>query len=222
MMIFWFLLCSCQQKDDAGNPIVDFDEDGFFSDVDCDDNNPAIHPQALEICNEIDDDCDSLIDDEDTSVDQTNGINVYVDADGDGFGNEAAVVCALHIGFSLELGDCDDTNADIHPNSQEICNDIDDNCDEIVDTDAVDQSTWFADADGDGFGDAAVEQLACQEPLGFVANTHDCDDSNSDVHPNAQEICNGIDDDCDALVDDLDDTVDWTTGTWFFEDIDGV
>ena len=62
-MIFWFLLFSCQQKDDDGNPIVDIDEDGFLSDIDCDDNNPAIHPQAQEICNGLDDDCDSLIDD---------------------------------------------------------------------------------------------------------------------------------------------------------------
>lgn len=220
-MIIWFLLCSCQQKDDAGNPIVDFDEDGFLSDVDCDDNNPAIHPQAQEICNEIDDDCDSLIDDADTSVDLANGIDVFIDGDGDGFGNEAAVVCSLHIGFSMEAGDCDDTSADVHPNVQEICNEIDDNCDGVVDADAVDQLTWFADADGDGFGDVSVEEEACQEPPGFVSNTDDCDDLRVDVHPNAQEICNEIDDDCDFLVDDQDDTIDWATGTWFFEDLDG-
>ena len=85
-MTFWFLLLSCQQKDNAGNPIVDIDEDGFFSDVDCDDNNPSIHPQAQEICNELDDDCDSLIDDADSSVDLSLGIDVFVDSDGDGFG----------------------------------------------------------------------------------------------------------------------------------------
>ena len=80
-------------KDDAGNPIVDIDEDGFLSDVDCDDNNPAIHPQAQEICNEIDDDCDSLIDDADDFCRFDIGIDVFVDGDGDGFGEEA-VVCS--------------------------------------------------------------------------------------------------------------------------------
>ena len=220
-MIFWILLCSCQQKDDAGNPIVDLDEDGFFSDIDCDDNNAKINPQAQEVCNEIDDDCDSLIDDLDTSVDLTLGIDVFIDDDGDGFGQEAAVVCSLHHGFSLEAGDCDDTNSMVHPRSQEVCNGLDDNCDDVIDIDAIDQLVWFADTDGDGFGDVHVAEEACEEPIGFVSNTDDCDDTNSLVHPQSQEICNDIDDDCDTLIDDQDETVDWTTGTWFFEDVDG-
>ncbi|MAA80563.1 MAG: hypothetical protein CL916_15010 [Deltaproteobacteria bacterium] len=220
MMIFWLLLFSCQQKDDAGNPIVDFDEDGFLSDVDCDDKNSSIHPQAQEICNNIDDDCDTFIDDMDTSIDLSLGIDVFIDADGDGFGKEEAIVCSLHDGFSLEEGDCDDTSEQIHPQASEICNNIDDNCDDVVDTDAVDQLMWFADTDDDGFGDVNVSQEACQEPTGFVLNTTDCDDTRADIHPQAQEICNELDDDCDSLIDDQDDTIDWTTGTWFFEDVD--
>ena len=76
---------------------------------------------------------------------------------------------------------------------------LDDNCDDVFDTDAVDQLVWFADVDGDGFGDENETQEACQEPVGFVSNTDDCDDNACRCHPQAQEICNEIDDDCDSV-----------------------
>ncbi len=63
-------------------------------------------------------------------------------------------------------------------------------------------SLWYADADGDGFGDAAVSLLDCGQPNGYVADNTDCDDANDAIYPGAFELCNGIDDDCDGNVDD--------------------
>ena len=63
-------------------------------------------------------------------------------------------------------------------------------------------STWYADADGDGYGVAATEQDACDQPTGWVSSGDDCDDTRASVYPGAVEYCNGVDDDCDDTVDD--------------------
>jgi hypothetical protein len=65
----------------------------------------------------------------------------------------------------------------------------------------VETSTWYADADGDGYGDSAVSQEAATPPSGFVDNADDCDDSDAAVNPGAEERCDGIDNDCDGEVD---------------------
>jgi hypothetical protein len=67
--------------------------------------------------------------------------------------------------------------------------------------------TWYADADGDGFGNAGSTTTACTQPVGYVANSSDCDDNSAAVNPNATEVCNGIDDDCDGLTDAADSFV---------------
>jgi len=61
---------------------------------------------------------------------------------------------------------------------------------------------WFGDADGDGYGDPLVTQVSCTQPAGYVALGTDCNDANPAIHPGAAEICNGLDDDCNAVVDD--------------------
>jgi hypothetical protein len=63
--------------------------------------------------------------------------------------------------------------------------------------------TVYRDADGDGYGNAAVTIAACggSPPAGYAANATDCDDAHAAFHPGALETCNGIDDDCDGLVD---------------------
>jgi hypothetical protein len=63
-------------------------------------------------------------------------------------------------------------------------------------------TTWYADSDGDGYGNPAASVLACEVPTGYVANNADCDDANNAISPIAQELCNGIDDDCSGTVDD--------------------
>ena len=132
--------------------------------------------------------------------------DVYTDLDGDGYaGGE----------------DCDDADPAVHPGANELCNDVDDDCDTLVDEDAVDATTWYADADGDTFGDAAVSTVACDPPAGHVADGTDCDDTTAAVHPGATEVCNGgVDDDCDTLADDADDSLDVSTALTWYADAD--
>ncbi|MFH1465472.1 MAG: MopE-related protein [Pseudomonadota bacterium] len=131
------------------------------------------------------------------------------DEDGDGFAR-------------LEDGgdDCDDADPDIFPGADEWCNGVDDDCDGTIDEDdARDASTWFADADADGFGDPAATGAACTPPSGSVSDGTDCDDTAPAVFPGADEWCNGVDDDCDRTVDE-DDALD--APAWFADaDADG-
>ena len=120
-------------------------------------------------------------------------------------------------GYSEDEGDCDDTQPDVFPGADEVCNGVDDDCDGDVDDDddgVQDASTWYADADGDGFGDLGRSTEACAAPSGYVADATDCDDSDAAVHPAATETCNGIDDDCDGLTDDDDGDV-VGASTWY-------
>src|SRR6185295_5069801 len=126
------------------------------------------------------------------------------DGDGDGFGVTSDVIysCSQPDGYVFEPGDCDDNNAAVNPLASEVCNGYDDNCDGAADNDAVDVSTWYADSDNDGYGDAGVAQLACDQPTGYVNNSDDCDDVNPNAYPSADEYCNGVDDNCNGETDE--------------------
>ena len=63
-------------------------------------------------------------------------------------------------------------------------------------------STYYADADGDGFGNASVSQLACVQPTGYLLNNTDCDDAVATTYPGATELCNSVDDNCSGFVDE--------------------
>ena len=92
---------------------VDNDGDGYsVNDGDCDDANPDVHPAATEICDEIDNDCDALIDEDDDSLDLSTATAYYLDIDGDGFGVTEDVVyaCSQPDGHVIASGDCDDGN----------------------------------------------------------------------------------------------------------------
>ena len=82
----------------------------------------------------------------------------YEDGDEDGFGEileedmEPTLACSAPDGFVELTGDCNDNNDTIHPDIDEVCDGIDNNCDDEIDNESVDQQTFFIDEDGDGFG----------------------------------------------------------------------
>ena len=137
-----------------------------------------------------------------------------LDLDGDGYGDDAdgdgvadiVEVCDDNAPAHFpgnELGpDCNDGNADINPAGTELCNDIDDDCDGEVDEGASDARTFYADTDGDGFGDAANSQQACTAGDGFVSDPTDCDDADAAINPDATEVCDEVDNDCNGTVDE--------------------
>ncbi len=95
--------------------------------------------------------------------------------------------------------DCDDKDASVHPQADERCNAADDDCDGIAD-EGLSLPTWYADVDGDGYGDLETSADACAAPAGHVSEASDCDDADSAVNPGADDICgNGIDEDCDGV-----------------------
>ena len=164
---------------------------------DCDDTDSTINPNATEICNSADDDCDGGIDE---------GFSVsawYVDADGDSFGSNSSVSydCQQAAGYVSANGDCNDADSTINPNATEICNSADDDCDGSID-EGFSVSPWYVDSDSDNFGANTTVSYDCQQPAGYVAANGDCDDSDAAVNPNATEVCNGEDDDCDGGIDD--------------------
>ncbi len=169
---------------------------GYVSNsFDCNDNDSNIHPNTTEICNNLDDDCNGLIDENIGSV-------WFADADGDGHGtaNMTQTACNQPSGYVVSSDDCNDNDAAVYPNAAEICNNLDDNCNGLIDENLG--PIWYADADGDSYGNAPVNVQSCTQPSGYVSNADDCDDSNSAVYPGASEIPNGLDDDCNGMVDD--------------------
>ena len=199
---------------------VDADADGFLDCEDCDDSDPEISPGAAERCNGVDDDCDREIDE----ADAVDAGRWFRDVDGDGFGldSEAFEGCQPGADWALQGGDCDDADAAENPDADEVCDGDDDDCDGIVDEDeAVDAATWYADSDGDGYGDPSATAVACSAPSGHVADATDCDDREWWTHPGANEICGGGDEDCDGLVDTDDSSLTNAT-TWYADsDSDG-
>ncbi len=155
--------------------IFDYDNDGYPDDVDCDPTDPEIHPGAEEVCDGEDNDCDGEIDD----VDAENLPSWYPDRDGDGFGvdDDAVIQCEQPDGHVAQGGDCDDTESTTHPGAEELCDGVDNDCDEIVPDDEQ-------DGDGDGI-------WPCEG---------DCADDAAGIYPGATEVCNNLDDDCDGEV----------------------
>ena len=167
--------------------------------TDCDDSDASSSPVATERCDGRDQDCDGAVDNN-----PTDGQSWYLDVDGDGFGDPAQVesACSLPIGHVALDSDCDDRDATIYPGASERCDGLDQDCDGSTDEQAVDGSPWYADFDGDGWGDPYSSTVSCTAPSGYAADPLDCDDTSADVSPEGTESCDGRDEDCDGSIDE--------------------
>ncbi len=193
------------------NSPVDDDGDGYLAFVDCDDTDAAVNPGADEICDGIDNDCDGDIDGPQAS----DASDWYPDLDGDGFGDDDGRVreCSPPTGYVAVPGDCDDAEPAVFDGAYEACDGLDNDCDGDVD-EGQPMTDYYADRDGDGYGDPDTVTQACAAPSGWVENADDCDDFEPLAWTNATELCDLIDNDCDDEVDEGAET------TWY-EDGDG-
>jgi len=194
--------------DTNGQQVWFYDGDGDgFGDLD----NTYVSCEAPWFYVSNSDDCD---DGEPLIGDAPTGFWVQ-DLDGDGYGTgtvDGPFCDAPDVDWVLEAfgDDCDDTNPDRNPGETEVCDGIDNDCDNLIDDadpdlDLYTQTVHYRDADSDTYGDPLVTIDACDPPVGYVADDTDCDDSDVAVNPGATEVCNGgVDDDCNGLADEAD------------------
>lgn len=166
-----------------------------FTSTDCNDADNSIYPGNAETCDLKDNDCNGQTDEGVTTT-------YYTDGDGDGFGNLNLPVqaCALSSGIVTSSTDCNDTNAQIYPGATETCDLVDNDCDTQIDEGV--KTTYYLDADEDGYGSPTKTTQACSLPSGYVTNNTDCKDTNDAINPGATEVCNGVDDDCNTQIDE--------------------
>ncbi|MED5329216.1 MAG: MopE-related protein, partial [Actinomycetota bacterium] len=181
--------------DDTASPDpLDVDDDGdgqTENQGDCDDSNADIYTGADETCDGVDNNCSG------DETDATDALTWYADADGDTHGdpNNSTQACDQPSGYVFNTNDCNDSEPLAWTSATDTCDGVDNNCsgDEL---DATDALTWYADADGDGFGDPNSTIQACEVQSGYADNTDDCDDSDAFVSPDATDYCDGIDNNC--------------------------
>lgn len=212
---------------DNRGEIVDNDNDGAIADEDCDDDDPNNYPGNREVCDGQDNDCDGDVDDDDASLDKATGTEYYADADGDLVG--AGVVgrfCVQPANTAVVTGDCNDGDNQIFPGADEICDDKDNDCDNLTDDDDDDVEpgslrTLYLDVDGDLVGDSTTAFQACSSATA-VSVGGDCDDNDPNNFPGNTEICDNQDNDCDDDADDDDSDVDLVnSGSDWWTDADG-
>ncbi len=131
----------------------------------------------------------------------------YKDFDGDGYGDGVtAIQCNRPANYYVpsEListtGDCDDEESNAFPGNPEICDGIDNNCNNSTDEGVT--TTFFRDLDNDTYGDPNVFTQACSPPTGFVLDNTDCNDNEANAFPGNPEVCDGVDNNCDGSIDE--------------------
>ncbi len=215
--------------------------------TDCNDSIAEIKPGASEICNDLDDNCNFVIDEglplntyyfdadadgygtilftiemcsdippEGYVIDNTDcddaiffihePVLYFGDEDGDLYGDilNSEYFCTFitPTGYATNSLDCDDSNILINPVTNEICNNIDDNCNTSID-EGLPTQTLFIDNDDDNFGNLLIDTITCFfEIAGYVSDNMDCDDTNPLVYPDAPEILDGVDNDCNQIIDE--------------------
>ena len=209
------LACSSNNKTTIGEEptdtsvaqVLDADNDGYFSDEDCDDSSSSVNPGVPELCDGIDNNCDGQIDEDVMTT-------FYADVDEDGFGNTDVVsqACEAPPGYTPISNDCDDNNDEVYPAAPELCDGLDNDCDSIVDN--SNDGYWYPDNDGDGYGAIQDPVIGCPPSSSWVSLSGDCIDDNPAVNPFGIEECDGLDNDCDGYTDE-------GLLLTFYQDLDG-
>ncbi|HPB49910.1 MAG TPA: putative metal-binding motif-containing protein [Myxococcota bacterium] len=175
---------------------------------DCNDSSLGMNPAAKEFCNGMDDDCDGETDE----YGSTGCRDYSLDNDGDGFGQpgEKRCTCGPVPPFTgTVVGDCDDTNSAICPDSnkcKEKCDGIDNDCDGATDNEnALMCMPYYFDGDQDTYGLPSKFKCLCA-PSGLYTATRagDCVDNDPLINSTGDEICNGVDDNCNGRTDEGD------------------
>jgi hypothetical protein len=223
---------NAEQGDLDGDGVGDVCEEDMDGDADpdvtdCQPLDPAIHHGAVEVCDNVDQNCNGNIDegfpdadgdgvancmDDDDDGDTILDVNdncpetankSQLDTDGDNVGN-ACDDDDDGDGVPDAL-DCAPIDANIAPGKAEVCNLVDDDCDGAVDEPGSDGcTTHYLNTDNDGFGVEALSKCLCEPEVPYTATqSGDCDDQNSQIFPGATEVCNGKDDDCDTETDEI-------------------
>lgn len=154
--------------------------------VDC----TAKTPES-ESCDNVDNNCDGTIDEGFAIQDWDGATRTRGESCGVGLCAGGTVVCN---------GSADAMCSSSVLVAQEVCNGLDDDCDNSVDEEV--QQAFYVDQDQDGYGSDAATAMGCTPPLGFVANKDDCDDTSKEISPASPELCNLVDDDCSGVPDD--------------------
>jgi len=105
---------------------------------------------------------------------------------------------------SYDVDDCAPEDASIAPGKPERCNGVDDNCDDVIDDEnALDCVNYFIDNDSDGAGSSESARCLCQEDGAHTVKVSgDCDDINPAISPLVPEQCDGVDNNCNLLLDE--------------------
>ena len=175
--------CSEATPAEVNSECYDDDGDGYCEvppcinagsvEADCNDGSPTTYPNAQEVVNNNDDNCDGRIDE---------GTVVY-DDDGDGYCETPPCV-----NTTRQQSDCDDAQFTVNPAATEVCGDgLDNDCDGNTNQqNAQNCSSYYLDSDGDGYGVSGASQCWCEPTFPYTgANTSDCYDGNADAYPGA-------------------------------------
>jgi len=205
--------------------------------TDCDDTLSTRSPGNNEVCDaaNLDEDCDGLSDDNDSSTGSTSKTRYYKDADSDNYGDKSdsgSLLCDTTSTYKVTNNtDCNDASASINPGATEICDasNTDEDCDGLTDDNdssvsSTGKTRYYKDADSDTYGDEDDSgSLHCDANSTYkVTNKTDCNDASASINSAATEVCDAsnTDEDCDSLADDADSSTSSATKTTHYKDAD--